>query len=266
MTAFRFSLLFLAVLFTSARLHALTPAMKSLITIQGVITYTSPQAPKTISAATNLVEYKATQTAVRFTTTDLIASIIQNSNPAEIKKWTLVGVRDVSSVGIDLNYSFYLVNTNKAIAPMAVSSDILSTAIYGIAESYTERWQGVASSAVPVSGSGSIKLMAGVNLMIEDGGYSLNAILTGPATGSYKIASSLFGPVRHVAYVPGSIKIATSGVVTLSDGTDTITCVGEFTLTIAASQPIDLESFLSPAGTPPIDNGGGGGVVVSPMQ
>jgi len=271
MTAFRFSFLSFTVLLAAARLHAITPAMKSLVTIQGVISYTAPQTPKTISAATTLVEYKATQTALRFTTADLIESIINNSNPAEIKKWTLVAVRDISSPGVDLDYSFYLVNANKTIAPRSVSSNILSTAIYGFVETYTERWQGASNSAVPVSGSGTFKFLAGIDLSLEDGGYNLNAMLTGPATGSYKIASNSFGPEKHVVYVPSAIKVATSGVVTLSHGTDTVTCVGEFTLTIAASQPIDLEAFLSPgsSGQPPLpgfDNGDGSGVVVSQMQ
>lgn len=238
-----------------ASLHAVTPALKSVVTIQGVISYTVPQTPKTISAATNLVEYKATQTALRFTTADLVEMIIGTSNPTEIKKWTLVGVRDLATLGVNLNYTFYLVNADKTVAPMEVSSDVLSTSLYGIAETYTERWQGVSDAAVPVSGSGKFKFMAGADLSLADGGYSLTATLTGPATGSYKVAPTLFGAEKHVAYVPGAIKMTTSGVVTLSDGDTSVTCVGEFTFTAAAGVPIDLDKFLNPSsgsGTVPV--------------
>jgi len=256
MSISRLSLFVVMTVLASASLRAVTPALKSIITIQGVISYTAPQAPKTISAATNLVEYKATQTALRFTTTDLVAAIIGSSSPTEVKKWTLVGVRNIAPLGITLDYTFYLVNTDKTVAPLAVSSDILSTSLYGFAESYTERWQGYGDSAVPVSGSGSFKFMAGADLFLEDGGYSITATLTGPATGTYKVAAPLFGSENHVTYIPGPIKMTTSGVVTLSDGNNSVTCVGEFTFTAGAGQPIDLDKFLNP-------NSGSGGIVPS---
>lgn len=269
MVALRLSLVVLMSLLAGANLRAVTPALKSVVTIQGVISYTAPQAPKTLTASTNLVEYKATQTALRFTTADLVQAIIGTSNPTEIKKWTLVGVRNIAPLGVNLDYTFYLVNTDKTIAPLAVSSSILSTSLYGFAESYTERWQGFGDSAVPVSGTGSFKFMAGADLSLEDGGYSITATLTGPATGSYKVASALFGSEKHVTYVPGTIKMTTSGVVTLSDGNTSLPCVGEFTFTAAASQPIDLDKFLNPtsgSGNPPNDGGGGVVTIVSPSS
>lgn len=263
MIALRLSLVVLTSLLAGANLRAVTPALKSVVTIQGVISYTAPQTPKTLVPSTNLIEYKAVQTALRFTTADLVEAIIGNSNPTEIKKWTLVGVRNIAPLGVNLDYTFYLVNTDKTVAPLAVSSGILSTSLYGFAQSYTERWQGVADSAVPVSGSGKFKFMAGADLSLEEGGYSVTATLTGPATGSYKIASSLFGSETHVAYVPGSIKMTTSGLVTLSDGNTSVTCVGEFTITAAAGLPIDLDKFLNPSSGTPLT---GGGTIISPSS
>lgn len=270
MTAFRLSLAVFISVFVGASLHAVTPALKSVVTIKGVISYTAPQSPKTITASTNLVEYKAVQTALRFTTADLVQAIIGTSNPTEIKKWTLVGVRNIAPLGVNLDYTFYLVNTDKTVAPLAVSSGILSTSLYGFAESYTERWQGFGNSAVPVSGSGTFKFMAGADLSLEDGGYSITATLTGPATGTYKIATPLFGSEKHTTYVPGTIKMTTSGVVTLSDDNTSVTCVGEFTFTAAASQPIDLDTFLNPSsvgsGIPPAEPPPGDGLIVSPSS
>ena len=270
MSTFRLSLLVFTTVLAGASLHAVTPAMKSVVTVQGVISYTTPQAPKTVSAATNLVEYKATQTALRFTTADLVEAIIGNSNPTEIKKWTLVGVRDIAVAGVDLNYMFFLVNADKTVAPVAVSSGTLSTAIYGVSQAYTERWLGVADAAVPASGGGKFKFMSGANLSLEDGGYSLTATLTGPATGSYKIAPALFGAEKQVTYVPGTVKMTTTGIVTLSDGDTSVTCVGEFTFTAAAGKPIDLDTFLNPnygrALAPPLHENSDTTLIVSPSS
>jgi len=236
-----------ALLLPESSLRALTPGLQSTISLQGVVTFTNPQTPKTISDETNLVEYKATQSTVRFATTDLIGMVIGNDSAAEIKKWKLVGVRSLYTPGVDLNYNFYLVNVNKEISPILVSSSTLSASIYGTAESYTERWQGISPSATPVSGSGSFKFLAGLGLSLNDAvsGISLTTSLYGPATGSYKIASTAFGSEKYTVYVPGAIKFTSTGLVTISYnyGSDQLDAIGEFTLTAGASQPVDLDQF-----------------------
>lgn len=247
MTFFRSALLVTSALLLTGSLRAVTPGLQTTITLQGVITFTAAQTPKVVSASTGVVDYKATQNTVRLATTDLIGALLGSSNPAEVRQWTLVGVRNATAIGVAFDYAFYLVNANKAITPVAVSSSVLSTSIYSVANAYAERWQGVSvsSSPVPVSGSGSFKFFAGFNLALADGGYSLATSSTGIATGTYKVASLTYGTQRIVTYVPGAIKMTTSGVVTISDGSSTVYAVGEFTFTTGAGVAVDLDKFNS---------------------
>jgi hypothetical protein len=243
MTFFRSALLVTSALLLTGSLRAITPGLQTPITVQGVITFTAAQTPKVVSSSTGVVDYKATQNTVRLATTDLIGMFLNSSDPAEIKQWTLVGVRSASTTNAVFNYAFYLVNANKAITPVAVSSSVFSTTIYSVANTYTERWQGVSYAAVPVSGSGSFKLFAGFNLALADGNYSIATAPVGVATGTYKVAPLTYGTQRIVTYVPGAIKMTAAGTVTISDGSSTVYAVGEFTFSTGANVAVDLDKF-----------------------
>ncbi len=241
----------LILLVASGRLHAVTPGLQSAVTVQGVVTYTTyPTAPKTVSVANNTIEYKATQYAGRVTNRDIIQTVIGTDNITEVNKWKLVGVRSVDEYSANLDHRFYLVNVNKTVPPLVVPASVFSLSLYVTADSYTERWQGMAPHA-PVSGGGKFKGMAGIMFALSDPAYpdfilETSPALYGLATGSYRVASNLFGGERLITYVPGAVKLSCTGMATLSDEVDTIYCLGEFKVSIAASKPVDLDLFPSP--------------------
>ena len=237
----------LAVPLSASSLRAVTLASQVPVTIQGVVTYTDRAPSKLIATTTHLVEYKGAQHPVRLTNIDFVASFLGSSDLTEIKKWKLVAVTSMFG-GYD--FAFYLVNVNKAIAPISLSLTNFSTLFYTSAQTYTERWQGVYPHDTPLTGSGAYKSMVGLTFAISDP-HSENFTLTskgvyGLATGSYRIVTATLGSEKRMIYAPGAFKFISTGVITVDNGTDQFDCLGEFTITTGAAQTIDWDQYPHP--------------------